>query len=92
MNINSTFVPRLAAKFMANARRAREVGTPDGTHFEQIVTAMLVNRVDWLPGACENILDALSQLVQHDETWFHTMIEVNRMNWCKTAEMSAERL
>lgn len=79
MEIELKFDPRLAAKFIGNAYRADQTGKADGTYYEQIVTALLRDRLDWLPEGCVGILPALRQLVEHNENWFHMMVEVGRM-------------
>lgn len=70
---------RLMAKFIGNAYRADKAGMAEGSYFEQMVTALLRNRLEWLPEGCPGILPALIQLVAHDEDWFHMMIEVSRL-------------
>lgn len=79
MEAEFQFNPRIAAKFIGNAYRADKTGTAEGSYFERIVTALLRDRLDWLPEGCPGILPALHQLVAHDEDWFHMMIEVSRM-------------
>jgi hypothetical protein len=83
---------RLAAKFIGNARRPLNSGEPDGTSLDQIVTAYVLDRADWLPASCENFEQALEQIAAHDEIWCHTMTAVKQMDLGNSAEMTAERL
>ncbi|WP_158213611.1 hypothetical protein [Sphingopyxis witflariensis] len=53
---------------------------------------MLRDRLDWLPEGCPGILPALRQLVEHDENWFHMMVEVSRMGLTNPRREQAEYL
>jgi len=83
--------PRLAAQFIARARRAEAEGYASGSTSEQIVSAFLSNRQDWLPEKW-TMLDALERLHLGGQDWFHTMIAVNKRGWRHSTEMHEERL
>ena len=48
--------PRLVAKFLGNAQLAEQRGHAEGSHYEQIVSALLHSRLDWLPDTCRGVL------------------------------------
>lgn len=83
--------PRLAAQFIARARRAAAEGCASGSTTEQFVSAFLNNRQDWLPERW-TMLDALERLHLGGPDWFHTMMAVNKRGWRHTADMHEERL
>lgn len=84
--------PRLAVQFISRARRAAEEGRASGTPMEQIVSALLNNRQDWLPDGC-TILEALERLmVVYEEDWFHTMMAIHKRSWRQSSTMYPEPL
>jgi hypothetical protein len=90
---NSKFDPRLAASFIAKARHAATSGRAVGSTSEQIVTALLNGRSDWLPSRYEHPLKAIRQVYAEDPVWFHTMIAVSeRYETLKSVEMFEDRL
>ncbi|RYG88333.1 MAG: hypothetical protein EON59_04775 [Alphaproteobacteria bacterium] len=82
--------PRLAAQFIARARRAEAEGFASGSTTEQIVSAFLTNRQDWLPERW-TMLDALDRLHLGGPDWFHTMMAVNSRGWRQSADMHDDR-
>lgn len=90
---NSKFDPRLAAHFIASARRAAAANRATGSTFEQIVTALLNGRSDWLPPRHEHPLEAICYLHAEDPVWFHTMMAVSETyDWRASAEMYEDPL
>lgn len=74
--------PRLAAQFIARARRAAKEGYASGSTSEQIVAALLNGRTDWLPERySRRPLDAIQRLADGGAEWFHTMMAVNQTFW-----------
>jgi len=73
--------PRLMAQFIGLARRSAQVGYAVGSTSEQIVGALLNGRADWLPASCPTPLEAIDQLIQDSENWWHSMLAVHRRGW-----------
>lgn len=84
--------PRLAALFIAKARRAAAAGEAFGSTSEQIVAALLNGRADWLPFPYQNPLDAIYRLYAGGPEWFHTMMAVSKRDWRDGIEMHEDRL
>lgn len=84
--------PRLAAQFIGRARRAAAAGYAVGSTSEQIVTAFLNGRSDWLPAPFQHPLEAISRLYAGGPEWFHTMMAVSKRDWRAGVEMHEDRL
>ena len=84
--------PRLTAKFISLARQSAEAGHAVGSTSEQIVGALLNGRADWLPDSHAAPLSAIVHIAQGPESWWHTMLAVNKMDWRYQAPMYAEEL
>lgn len=84
--------PRLTAQFISLARRSAEAGYAVGSTSEQIVGALLNGRSDWLPESYATPLEAIGHLAQSGDSWWHTTLAVNELDWRYQAPMYAERL
>ena len=84
--------PRLAAQFISRARRAAAAGYAVGSTSEQIVTALLNGRADWLPEPFKHPLEAIARLYAGGPEWFHTMMAVSKRDWHAGVELYEDRL
>lgn len=82
--------PRRVVQFITWARRAERDGGASGSVNEQIVSALLNGRLDWLPQSCAQPLAAIQHLIDEGDGWFQLMMVVHRQNWRGEGHHQAE--
>lgn len=75
--VNKSLVP----EFVRRARRAADAGEAAGSTSEQIVSALLNGRADWLPYPYTDPLAAIRRLHSGGADWWHTLLYVAETNW-----------
>lgn len=71
----------LADTFIRLARRAEQEGYAVGSTSEQIVSALINGRADWLPEIYSDPLAAIKRLHAGGGDWWHTMLHVHGLDW-----------